>query len=197
MEGTQVYCYRVKGEGMDTLAVGDTVKVEGKLTAYNGTAQFDKTAAVTVVEKAPATPDAPAAETVSVSIADYAAANGWANSVMYKVVNLNDQVSVTATGGANTGKYYTNGNEWRIYQTETPAVTVTAAEGAQIVSVKITYTSNKNGVLTLNGSNIDSGAVVDVNAASVTFGVGNTGSANNGQVRITAIEVIYSKTSNG
>ena len=197
VEGTQVYCYRVKGEGMDTLAVGDTVKVEGKLTAYNGTAQFDKTAAVTVVEKAPATPDAPAAETVSVSIADYAAANGWANSVMYKVVNLNDQVSVTANGGANTGKYYTNGNEWRIYQTETPAVTVTAAEGAQIVSVKITYTSNKNGVLTLNGSNIDSGAVVDVNAASVTFGVGNTGSANNGQVRITAIEVIYSKTSNG
>ena len=116
---------------------------------------------------------------------------------MYNVVNLNEQVSVTATGTNNTGKYYTNGNEWRIYQTETPAVVVSAAEGVQIVSVKITYTSNKGGVLTLNGSNIESGAVVDVNASSVTFGVGNTGSANNGQVRITAIEVICSKTSNG
>ena len=37
---------------MDTLAVGDTVKVEGFLTAYNGTAQFDKTATVTVIAKA-------------------------------------------------------------------------------------------------------------------------------------------------
>ena len=52
VDGTSVYCYRVKGEGMDTLAVGDTVKVEGFLTAYNGTAQFDKTAAVTVIAKA-------------------------------------------------------------------------------------------------------------------------------------------------
>ena len=52
VDGTKVYCYRVTGEGMDTLAVGDTVKVEGYLTAYNGSAQFDKTATVTVIEKA-------------------------------------------------------------------------------------------------------------------------------------------------
>ena len=52
VDGTKVYCYRVTGEGMDTLAVGDTVKVEGYLTAYNGSAQFDKTATVTVIAKA-------------------------------------------------------------------------------------------------------------------------------------------------
>lgn len=52
VDGTSVYCYRVTGEGMDTLAVGDTVKVEGYLSAYDGTAQFDKTATVTVVAKA-------------------------------------------------------------------------------------------------------------------------------------------------
>jgi len=52
VDGTKVYCYRVTGEGMDTLAVGDTVKVEGYLTAYNGTAQFDKTATVTIIAKA-------------------------------------------------------------------------------------------------------------------------------------------------
>jgi predicted extracellular nuclease len=52
VNGVSVYCYRVSGEGMDTLAVGDTVKVEGYLTAYNGSAQFDKTATVTVIAKA-------------------------------------------------------------------------------------------------------------------------------------------------
>ena len=54
-EGNQVYCYRVKGEGMDTLKNGDTVIVTGNLTAYNGKAQFDSKAKVTVV-KDPVTP---------------------------------------------------------------------------------------------------------------------------------------------
>ena len=48
VEGVGVYCYRVKGTGMDTLAVGDTVTVTGYLTAYNGNAQFDSSATVTV-----------------------------------------------------------------------------------------------------------------------------------------------------
>ena len=44
----------------------------------------------------------------------------------------------------------------------------------------------------LNGTaQVKSGTVVTVDAQSITFGVGNTGSATNGQVRITAIEVIY------
>jgi hypothetical protein len=57
--------------------------------------------------------------------------------------------------------------------------------------VKVTYTVDKTGILTLNGSNVASGTVVEVNAPSVTFSVGNTGTATNGQVRITAIEVVY------
>ena len=54
-EGNNVYCYRVKGTGMDTLKNGDTVTVTGNLTAYNGKAQFDSKAKVTVV-KDPVTP---------------------------------------------------------------------------------------------------------------------------------------------
>ena len=54
-EGNNVYCYRGKGEGMDTLKNGDTVTVSGNLTAYNGKAQFDSKAKVTVV-KDPVTP---------------------------------------------------------------------------------------------------------------------------------------------
>ena len=61
VNGTEVYCYRVKGEGMETLAVGDTVKVVGNLTAYNHNPQFDSKATVTITEKAvqPEEPDVP------------------------------------------------------------------------------------------------------------------------------------------
>ena len=132
-----------------------------------------------------------------VTIADFAAANGWENSQPYTEFNLNGDISVTATGtpvgnyGQNTGKYYTNGENWRIYQNEVPAVTISVAEGKTIVSVKISYATKNDGVLTLADAQIESGAVVTVNANSVTFSVGNTGTKTNGQVQITAIEVIY------
>ena len=54
-EGNQVYCYRVKGINLDMLKNGDIVTVSGTLTAYNGKAQFDSKAKVTVV-KDPVTP---------------------------------------------------------------------------------------------------------------------------------------------
>ena len=107
---------------------------------------------------------------------------------------MDDNITIKLTNSGsynNTGKYYTNGNNWRIYQNESPAITFTAANGKTIISVKITYTPEKTGILTHNGSNVTTGTVVAVNAGSVTFGVGNTGSETKGQVRITAIEVIY------
>lgn len=141
----------------------------------------------------PEEPEQPAV-TVSTTIAKYAAANSWANSTKYTTVNLDNVVTATVTGTSNTGKYYTSGNDWRIYQNETPKLTITAIDGYTIKTVKITYTVSNTGVLTLNGSNITSGAAVTVNAASVTFGVGNTSSTvTNGQVRVTAIEVVYLK----
>lgn len=110
---------------------------------------------------------------------------------------MDENITVTADGtntsgySANTGKYYTKGENWRIYQNETPSVTITAAEGKTIVSVKITYEVKHTGVLTCDGENIESGAVVEVNAGSITFSVGNTGTVTNGHALITAIEVIY------
>ena len=145
-------------------------------------------------------PEAPASGTVSVTIANYADDNGWANSTLYDTIQLNSLITVTANGtqygnpqypSYNTGKYYTSGANWRIYQNEAPEVTITAAEGKTIVSVKITYDIDKTGILTLDNQNIASGTVVTVNANSITFSVGNTGDATNGQVRITAIEVTY------
>jgi hypothetical protein len=51
--------------------------------------------------------------------------------------------------------------------------------------------------LTYSGSNVASNAVTTINATSATFGVGNTGSATNGQVRITAISVTYTTSAGG
>ena len=132
-------------------------------------------------------------------IGEYAEANTWENSTLYSEVQVNADVTVSLTAtpvssyGQNTGKYYTSDTTWRIYQNESPAITITAAEGKTIVSVKVTYISNKTGVLLNGEAQIETDAVIDVNANSITLGVGNTDdSVTNGQVRITAIEVIYS-----
>ena len=134
---------------------------------------------------------AAAGTTVSVTIQNYKTANGWTNGVEYNTLVMDDVITVTADGtDANTGKYYDSGFEWRMYQTGTPSIVVSASAGT-IETVKITYNVKNTGVLTFNGSNVSSGTAVTVNAASATFSVGNTGSATNGQVKITKIEVVY------
>ncbi|MBE6917420.1 MAG: hypothetical protein E7470_05955, partial [Ruminococcaceae bacterium] len=138
----------------------------------------------------PDTPSTGTTTTVSVMISDYGTANNWAETTKYSTVELDENIVVTANGGGNTGKYY-NDSEWRIYQSESGYLTVTAANGTTIKSVKITYNSEKSGVLTYNGVNVTSGTIAHVNASSAEFVVGNTGSATNGQARITAIEVVY------
>ena len=132
-------------------------------------------------------------KTVSSTIASIASAKGWSNGTKYETLQLDQIITATANGGSNTGKYYTSGNNWRFYQNENPTLTIAAAEGYTIVSVKVTYTIDKTGVLQKGGTNITSGTSVAVNAKSVTFGVGNTGTVTNGQVRVTAIEVVYQK----
>ena len=42
MENNAIQCYRLAGEGADTLAVGDTITVTGTLKNYKGTIEFDK-----------------------------------------------------------------------------------------------------------------------------------------------------------
>ena len=129
---------------------------------------------------------------VSVVVATYATANGWANSQQYKSMALNDFITATVSDGQNTGKYYDNGTNWRLYQTENAFVTITAEEGIVITSVKISYQSQNTGALMFNNAIVESDQVVTVNASSATFNVGNSGTAANGQARITAIEVTFS-----
>ena len=191
--------------------VGDTVTIYGIVGQYNGTPQIKNGWITSIVAgeggstetpgteapSTPSTPSAPAgpeAGTVKVTLADM----GWANGTQHPELALNQYITATTSGTAvgsydlNTGKYYNTGAGWRIYQSEEGKVTITAASGKTITSVKITYTVDKTGVLTLNGANVASDASVTVNASSITFGVGNTNaSVSNGQVRISAIEVVY------
>ena len=81
-EGNQVYCYRVKGVNLDMLKNGDIVTVSGTLTAYNGKAQFDSKAKVTVVKDPvtpPVTPEQPQQPFPATLAEQIAAANKLAN----------------------------------------------------------------------------------------------------------------------
>ena len=170
-------------------AVGDGTDYATSETASTCTAS---------TEEQTETPEEPGGDqvqsvTVSNTIKNIASAKGWTNGTKYSSFNLDEVITIAATGNSNTGKYYTSGNEWRIYQTENPKVQISAAEGYTIKTVKITYNVSNTGVLKLNGSNIASGTAVSVNVSSVEFNVGNTGTATNGQVKVTAIEVVYQK----
>ncbi len=109
-EGNSVYCYRVKGDGMDTLADGDTVTVTGNLTAYNKKAQFDSTAKVTVVAKGegPVTPDQPdvPAEELKTLAQQIAAAEKLASQTYLESVKS----TITGTVEINTEYNSQHGN---------------------------------------------------------------------------------------
>lgn len=133
-------------------------------------------------------------KTASVSISEYATANSWSNATQYTSVVLDENVTATADGLSNisnTGKYYENGQDWRLYQSESAKVTIATSSGA-LTSVKFTFTVSNTGTLKYSEIALTSGTPVDVSGTSAEFTVGNSGNATNGQIRITAIEVNYS-----
>ncbi len=105
-DGLTIYCYRIKGTGMDTLADGDTVTITGYLTAYKGTPQFDSTAQAVVVAKGegsvtpPVTPPGTIPATFAEQMAQ-AVANG---SNDYEST-LTAQVTVYTKAGNDAGHH--------------------------------------------------------------------------------------------
>lgn len=135
---------------------------------------------------------------VTVSIETYAAANGWKDATQYSSIAMDNIVTITATSTTgdtnNTGKYYINGQNWRMYQTENPNIVVAAADGYVLTSVTFTYESNKTGIIIdAAGAQVVSEAAYALqNMSSATFGVGNSkAEVTNGQARIQAITVTY------
>ena len=133
--------------------------------------------------------------TASVTIATYANTNSWSTGTKYSSIPIDGNVTASVSGtGSNSGKYYTTSPAgWRFYQSEasTTSLTISAANNHTIKSVTITYANKNNGTLVHSSSNVSSGTSVTVNAASVSFTVGNTGSATNGQIAVSAITVVY------
>ena len=129
--------------------------------------------------------------TVSTTIQKYASDNSWTSGTKYTQLGVDDNITITVTGGTNTGKYYSSNQSWRLYQNESATIKFESNNGYTISSVKITYTNSNSGTLKLNGSNVASATAVSVNANTVTFNVGNTGSGTNGNIQITEIEVVY------
>ena len=81
---------------------------------------------------------------------------------------------------------------WRLYQSESATLTIKCAEGYKIKSITINYTTSKTGCLKDKLANTyTSGDAYTVNGTEVVFTVGNTGTATNGQARVTIISVTY------
>ena len=193
----------VRFDAMETQPqAGDVITVYGIIGQYNGTPQMkngwitdmiSNGGTETPEEPAPELPEEPIeGNQISAVISEVAIANGWENSEKYSSFEMNADITVSSTGGINTGKYYTSNSSWRLYQNETPAITISAAEGKTIASVTLHYIRKNTGILTYGETQIVSGTVVAVDANSVTFSVGNSNAeVLNGNIQITAIEVVY------
>ncbi len=127
-------------------------------------------------------------KSVEFDIAALATEKSWANSTQYKTITI-DNVTLTANGGGNTGKYYTSGNQWRFYQNESAKLDISVS-GGELVSVVCTYANSNDGVLIdPSGAKVASGSEVSLTGTSASLSVGNNGTATNGQVRFTKIVV--------
>ena len=131
--------------------------------------------------------------TVSTTISDYATAHNWENAKKYTTLQLDNNITLTANGSVDTGKYYTNNNNttWRFYQSDSGTFTITAAEGCTLKSATLTFNSGSSGILLFSGTTITSGSSVPLSGSSATFSVGNSGSGTSGQIHFTEISVTY------
>ena len=145
--------------------------------------------------------------TATLTISTYATNHSWTGSGggpygkgESNALDIDSNVGVYCTGtDSNTGKYYT---DWRMYQTGSATVVVFAKTSSyKLTSIKFTYSSNNGGALHTSKSTsvtayYPSGTKKTLsNVDSVTAYVANTGTATNGQARITAIEVTYAAAS--
>ena len=137
--------------------------------------------------------EADSGTTASVTIGDYATAHSWANDTKYTSITIDGNITATAGGSGNTGKYYNTNKDWRFYQSGSGTLTISASNSKKITSVTITCTFSNSGKLTYGGgTSVTSGSAIEFNKVdSVEFSVGNTGTGTSGQCRITEISVTY------
>ena len=177
---------------------------ETPATTETVTSNVPTTSEAPVTSETPVTSEEATTKTVSISMFDLTSLEGWANGTSHpELPTGTEDLTITSSGtpvgdyGLNTGKFYCGtdsktGEEyanWRIYQNESPKVKFESTTKT-IKTIKITFEAQKTGTLLLNDTVIESDAVTEINASTAEFTVGNSGTAKNGQIRISAIEVV-------
>ena len=128
---------------------------------------------------------------VTIDLLAYAAEQRWQNGNSYPTV-VKDGITLTASWvGDNANGYYYD-TDWRFYQARKGGLTIAAPEGHELVKATFTYSVSKTGVLLdPAGNQVPSGTECALSGQSALFTVGNTGTATNGQARISKIVVDY------
>ena len=181
-------------ENVVTVDNGDIAAVKvGEATITVTTEDGGKTATcnIKVIDSTPTETDE---ITINRSILEIATENNWSNSVAFATsentaVNLDENISFYTKGTGNNGKYYTNGQNWRLYFSGDGNIVIKSEDGYTIKNVTLNYSVNNGGYLVDSESHtIESGQAYDVNDASVTYEVAGP---SNAQVRINNISVTY------
>ena len=210
---TQIYRGLAVSEPKTAFNVGDTFKLGGKVlqvwrgkedvdvttsatfSGYDMSTEGKQTVTVTVGEesvtyKITVNPAGTApSTTVTKTISDMS--GNPTDGTKVSSMAMDDVITLSASTGGNNGKVYTNGAEWRLYQSDQGTMTVSSKAGYVIESIIVTFTNKKSGTLLYNGNVVTSGKAVAVSGSSIKFTLGNTSTATNGQIKITSISVTY------
>lgn len=210
---TQIYRGLAVSEPKTAFNVGDTFGLGGKVlqvwrgkedvdvtasatfSGYNMSTEGKQTVTVTVGDESvtyeitvnPAGTVPPTTVTKTISDMSGTTTEGAKVSSM----KMDDVISLAASTGGNNGKVWKTGTEWRLYQTDNGTMTVSSKSGYIIESITVTFTNSNKGTLLYNNNAVTSGKAVAVSGSSIKFTLGNTSTAKNGQIRITAISVTY------
>ena len=130
--------------------------------------------------------------TVTKTISQLVGTPAPASGTQYASLALDSTITVSVNADGNNGKVYESGTQWRLYQTNNAVVTVSASGGVTISSITFTFSVSNTGILKYGGNTVASDSPVAISSlTSADFTVANSGSATNGQVRITSISVTY------
>ena len=210
---TQIFRGLAVSEPKTAFNVGDTFELGGKvLQVWRGKEDVDVTASANISGYDMSTEGK---QTVTVTVGDesvtYEITVNPAGTVLPTTVTktiseisgttesgkkvssmiMDDVITLSASTGGNNGKVYTNGAEWRLYQSDKGTMTVSSKSGYIIESITVTFTVSNKGTLLYNSDAVTSGKAVAVSGSSIKFTLGNTSTATNGQIKITSISVTY------
>ena len=139
--------------------------------------------------------------TVTMTVDSLIKKNNWTVSsgssvTCYKNFNLDANIAVSTTGGENCGSVWgTTTHNWRLYQTGNGNVTITAASGYVLDSIKLTYSITNTAFLISESKKCYSATAYSVNENTITLTIGNkNASVTDGQIRITAFSVSYKES---